>query len=103
MDRIGMLKSFLERNPRDSFCRHALAMEWVKRGDDSAAREELEALLEDDPDHAGSYYHLGKVMERQGDIEAAIAVYNRGIDAADRTGDAHAARELRQALEALED
>lgn len=98
-----MLKSFLEKNPRDSFCRHALAMEWVKVGDDASARESLEALLEDDPDHTGSYYHLGKILERMGDAEAAKSAYERGLSAALRTRDAHAARELRQAMEALED
>jgi len=103
MDRIGMLKSFLEKNPRDSFCRHALAMEWVKAGDDNAAKAELESLLEDDPDHTGSFYHLGKLLERQGDTEAALAIYSRGLESALRTKDAHAARELRQAMEALED
>ena len=98
-----MLKSFLEKNPRDSFCRHALAMEWVKAGDDNAAKTQLESLLEDDPDHTGSYYHLGKLLERQGDTEAALTVYGRGLESAQRTNDAHAARELRQAMEALED
>jgi len=98
-----MLRSFLEKNPHDSFCRHALAMEWVKLGDETAAREQLETLLEGDPDHTGSYYHLGKLLERQGDPEAALAVYGRGIEAADRMRDVHAARELRQAVEAMEE
>ena len=102
MDRIALLKSFIERNPSDAFCRHALAMEWVKMGDDAAAREQLETLLEADPDQTGSYYHLGKLLERQGDPEAALAVYGRGLATAQRLGDAHAARELRQAMDELE-
>ena len=97
-----MLQTFLEKNPRDSFCRHALAMEWVKAGDDNAARQQLESLLDDDPDQTGSYYHLGKILERKGETEAALTVYGRGLESAERTRDAHAARELRQAMEALE-
>jgi hypothetical protein len=59
--------------------------------------------LEADPDHTGSYYHLGKLLERQGDPEAAMAVYARGIEASDRMRDVHAARELRQAMDSMEE
>ena len=35
--RMDRLKSFIERNPADAFSRHALAMEYIKIGDDAAA------------------------------------------------------------------
>lgn len=100
MDR---LKSFIERNPADAFSRHALAMEYIKIGDDDAARSELETLLAMDPGYVGSYYHLGKLKERSGDPEGAAETYRQGILLAERAGERHAAGELRAALLNCED
>ena len=38
MDRIEQLKAFLVENPDDSFVQHALALEYIKLGDDAAAK-----------------------------------------------------------------
>jgi hypothetical protein len=38
MDRIAQLKAFLEKTPDDSFVQHALALEYIKRNDDAAAK-----------------------------------------------------------------
>ena len=78
-------------------------MEYVKTGDDGAARRELERLLAGNPGYVGSYYHLGKLLERTGDAARAREVYADGIKAATAAGDAHAARELRTAIDLLED
>jgi len=101
--RMDRLKSFIERNPADAFSRHALAMEYIKIGDDAAARNELESLLAMDPGYVGSYYHLGKLLERAGDPEAAAETYRKGILVAEQAGDRHAAGELRAALLNCED
>ena len=103
LSRIERLKAFIDRNPLDGFSRHALAMEYIKLGDDEAARLELQTLLAADPDYVGSYYHLGKLLERSGDLLAAADTYRRGIQAAERSGDRHAAGELRAALLNCED
>lgn len=103
MDRLERLREFLARDPDDAFSRHALALEWVKRGDDTAARLEFETLLHRNPAYVGSYYHLGKLLERRGEAVAALHTYRAGILRAVEAGDAHAAAELRAAAEALED
>ena len=103
MDRIEILKAFISRNPADHFSRHALALEYIKRGDDIAAREQFECILSSDPDYIGSYYHLGRLLERQGDISAAVQTYENGIRAANMAGDRHAAGELRTALDNIDD
>jgi Flp pilus assembly protein TadD len=38
MDRIEQLNQFLTLNPNDSFVQHALALEYVKLGDEGKAR-----------------------------------------------------------------
>lgn len=103
MDRLEQLKSFLVQNPGDLFSRHALAMELIKRGDDAGARVLLEEILEMDPGYVGSYYHLGKLLERQGAPASALEIYQRGMAAARAVGDMHAYGELNTAFQLAED
>ncbi|MEQ1678118.1 MAG: hypothetical protein ABL876_15530, partial [Chitinophagaceae bacterium] len=65
MDRISKLKEFLAASPADSFLQHALALEYIKLGDDEQARGLFEEILNREPGYIGSYYHLAKLLERQ--------------------------------------
>ena len=97
MDRIEKLKQFMKTNPGDSFIQHALALEYIKLGDDSTARLLFEELLDREPGYVGSYYHLGKLLERNNDSEAAIKWYEKGMEEAKKAGENHAYGELRGA------
>ena len=101
MDRLQRLRELLAQQPADSFLNHALALEEIKLGNDATARSLFESLLQRDPDYIGSYYHLGKLLERQGEESAAIEVYERGMEAAKKRGDHHALNELRGAYDNL--
>ncbi|MGL6269251.1 MAG: tetratricopeptide repeat protein [Chitinophagaceae bacterium] len=102
MDRLEKLKLFIAQNPQDHFSKHALAMEYVKLGDDQAAKALLESILKADPGYIGSYYHLGKLLERSGNTENAKMVYMSGIEIARKQGDNHARGELITALDNLD-
>ena len=102
MDRIEKLKQFLENNPQDSFIQHALALEYIKLGDDAEARQLFEELLHREPGYVGSYYHLGKLLERKDEMDAAIRWYEKGMEEAKKAGDNHAFGELRGAYEELD-
>ena len=101
MSRIESLKAFLEKTPDDSFLEHALALEYIKAGDDNTARLLFEKLLLREPGYVGSYYHLGKLSERAGDYELAILTYNAGMAEAKKAGDKHSYNELQGALEEI--
>lgn len=101
MDRIEKLKAFLADNPNDSFVQHALALEYIKQGDDGAALELFEQLLSRNENYIGSYYHLGKLLERQQRRPDAIAWYQKGMLKAREAGDQHAFNELQSAYEDL--
>jgi Tfp pilus assembly protein PilF len=101
MERIEQLKKFLEANPTDSFLKHALALEYIKLGDDVKGRELFEELLAADPGYVGSYYHLGKLFERNDDNDKAIEWYQKGMQVAKEKGEQHAFGELRGAWEEL--
>ena len=101
MDRIERLNEFLKSNPIDSFVQHALALEYIKLGEDEKARKLFEAILQREPEYVGSYYHLAKLLERNGDMVEAIRVYEKGMEEAKSAGENHAFVELRSAYEEL--
>jgi Tfp pilus assembly protein PilF len=101
MDRIAQLKEFIATNPNDSFVQHALALEYIKQEDDASAQQLFENLLNKNENYIGSYYHLGKLLERNNNISGAIAVYEKGLRKAKETGDQHAYNELLAAYEDL--
>jgi Tfp pilus assembly protein PilF len=101
MDRIEKLKEFLAADPHDSFVKHALAMEYLALGKEAMARQLLEEVLERDADAIGSYYQLGKLLERVGENKLALQWYERGMEAARRAGEKRAYNELRTAYDDL--
>jgi Tfp pilus assembly protein PilF len=88
-------------SPADNFLRHALALEYVKLGDEGKARELFEAILQESPDYVGSYYHLAKLLEKMEETTLAIDWYEKGMAAAKKAGDNHAYNELQGAYEDL--
>jgi tetratricopeptide (TPR) repeat protein len=103
MDRIERLKAFLTTNPNDCFIKHALALEYVKLNDEVTAKSLFEEVLQTDANYIGSYYHLGKLLERINDSESALSIYQQGMQKAQELGDRHAYGELRGAYEELAD
>lgn len=101
IDRISKLQEFLQKQPNDSFLQHALALEFVKEENDEAAEKLFNNILQKDSGYVGSYYHLGKLLERNGRTEEAIAVYEKGMAAAKAAADNHAYNELQGAYEDL--
>ena len=101
MDRVEKIKSMLLENPTDSFLCHALALEYIKLGNDSDARKLFESILKNEPGYIGTYYHLAKLLERIGEIDNAIKVYEKGMEEAKKAGDNHSLSELRSAFEEL--
>jgi len=103
MNRIEKLLEYMETADKDSFLQHALALEYIKIGDDEKARVLFNELLLREPTYVGSYYHLGKLLERVGDFDKAIRIYKRGMEEAKKAGDNHARSELQGALEEIEE
>jgi len=101
MDKITKLKEYLEASPEDSFLQHALALEYIKIGDEAEARSLFESILSREPSYTGSYYHLAKLLERTGETELAIHWYEAGMKACKQAGDQHAYNELQAAYEDL--
>lgn len=103
MDRVAQLKAFLEKSPDDAFVQHALALEYIKQGDEPSAKALFQNVLAQNEDYVGSYYHLAKLLERTGEREAAIAVYEKGLAKCKALGENHAYNELLAAYEDFTD
>ncbi len=94
MSRKAQIEAMLEDSPTDAFLRFALAKEYEKEGADAGAREIYEALIADQPEYIGTYYHLGKTLERLNEPAQAWQVYSTGMAITKKLGEQHAMREL---------
>ena len=101
MNRIDKILELLQQMPNDNFLRHALALEYINIGKDDEAKILFESVLKDSPDYIGSYYHLGKLLERTGEKEQAIGCYEKGMQQAKLANDQHAYNELQAVYEDL--
>ncbi|MFY7964282.1 MAG: tetratricopeptide repeat protein [Chitinophagaceae bacterium] len=101
MERINKIEEFLKANPKDNFLRHALALEYIKLGDDLKAKVLFFEILTDSPNYVGSYYHLGKLLERLEETDKAIEWYEKGMTEAKLAKDNHSYNELQAAFEDL--
>lgn len=101
-ERMERIREFLEEHPNDPFLNHALALEYVKRGEDMMARTLFEKIVALEPGYIGSYYHLGRLLEREERYRDAAEVYRNGIMEARKVNDFFSIGELSSALEALD-
>ncbi len=95
---IKKLESFLKIDPKDTFTRFALALEYVKLENQDKARGLFEEIVVDDPGYVGTYYHLGGLYQKMNRTTEAIHTYRQGIKIAAKSGDQHALSELQAAL-----
>jgi tetratricopeptide (TPR) repeat protein len=101
MDRTEALKNLLAQDPANSFVRYGLAQAYAAQQNWKAAVETYRELLTLNPDYVAAYYHGGQALEKQGDVEGARELYERGIEACGRTGDGHTRTEIQAALDLL--
>ena len=99
--RIEKLLEFLKSSPEDSFLHHALALEYIKEGEETLAEQQFRENLDKAPDYLATYYHLGKLLERKAEIEASLEIYQQGMTLAKSSGDMHTYSELQAAYEDL--
>src|SRR2546421_5428575 len=101
MNRIEILKGFLNDNANDSFSRYALALEYMKLGQNDDALRELETVRLNDPDYLATYFQLGQLYQKVGRTHDAEKTFRTGMTVAAKAGDEHTRSELEGALETL--
>jgi Tfp pilus assembly protein PilF len=101
-NRLEALERLVAQQPKDSFLRYGLAMEYRNTGDLARAAAEFRKLIDADPDYVPSYFHAGQTLERLGRAEEARECYRQGIESATRKGDRKTRDELQGALDMME-
>jgi len=99
--RREILEQFVATRPTDAFARYGLALECVKLGDDHAAAEHFQHLIQHHPDYVAGYFQYGQFLARLGRDEEARKMLSDGVVVAQRAGDAHARDEMQAALNSL--
>jgi len=101
-DRIKMLEQFLQDDPTDPFNLYALALEF-KNQDSKRSEELFDQLLAQYPNYLPTYYIAGNFFADQAHIEKGMDILRKGFTLALEQKDKNAARELKSAIENLED
>jgi Tfp pilus assembly protein PilF len=100
--RKEQLLDFLKEEPGDVFIMYALALESIKEGDMPSASRLLDSVIKADPSYVAAYYQLGRLYEKT-DKAKASEIYRLGLSAAEKKGDKHAYREMKEAYMLLND
>jgi tetratricopeptide (TPR) repeat protein len=99
--RLEQLFEFFKESPSDPFLKYAIAAEYIKIGNLDLGLQGYEALVKENPEYIGTYYHLGKLYEQLQDTDKAADTYQKGIIIAKQSGNRHALGELQAALHIL--
>lgn len=99
--RINKLKEFLEKDPKDSFSKYALALEYIKLNEIENGKALFEELIINDPKYTGTYYQLGKLYQKSGQTDLAEKTFKTGISITTELQQLHAKSELMGALNEL--
>ena len=100
-NRLDALKQMVAQDEKNSFARYGLAMEYSSRGEFDEALAQFKTLLATDQTYVAAYYHAGQALEKTGDLDDARHMYERGIEACQKTGDLHTRAEIEAALSLL--
>jgi predicted Zn-dependent protease len=102
-ERLKKLLEWEAQKPDDAFLKFALSQEYISGGNDAEALKYLELLVDKFPDYLATYYQLGKLYERMGELEKAKAAYVKGKEVAIAVNDMKTGRELNEALNQMEE
>jgi hypothetical protein len=87
---IRIYEQIIQACPDEVTPRVNLALCYLKTGQGAPAKEQLEEVIRRVPDHVRAWGYLGLVYERMGDLEKALAAF-------ERAGQTHMVRRLRAA------
>jgi cytochrome c-type biogenesis protein CcmH/NrfG len=101
--RKQQIEEMLALEPSDVELRYMLAMEHVSAGDDAAAVRVFEELVRLAPGYPPGYHQGARALVRLNRIKEARTLLERGIPVALQQGNQHAAGEMQELLNGLEE
>jgi thioredoxin-like negative regulator of GroEL len=100
--RREMLEEMLAADPRDTFLRYGLALEFAREGQPHEAVARLRALIADESNYVPAYFQAAQILLREGESQPAGDLLRSGIEAAQAQGNNHAAEEMSALLQQIE-
>ena len=101
MSMIENFEKMLADGQDNALLRYSLGNEYFKQGDGAMAAEHLARAVQLDPGYSAAWKLYGKVLAGLGREAQAMAVYEKGIEAAEARGDKQAAKEMQVFLKRL--
>jgi predicted Zn-dependent protease len=102
MDKIAGLKEILNLDPKNTFARYGLAIEYVNRGEIETGLAEFDTLLSENPDYTAGYFMAAQTLAKEERVPEAIVRLQEGIASARRTDNNHALSEMQGMLDELD-
>ena len=99
--RLERIEAMLAEDPEDTFLRYSRAMELSKLGRIDQSVPLLDALASEEPPYIPAFFMAAQQLTQAGRAEEAAGRLRAGIAAAEQSGDAHAAAEMREFLSTL--
>jgi Tfp pilus assembly protein PilF len=93
-NRIEEILQLQQQEPDDPFLWYALALEYVKNGEQAKAGEVFDTMLKRFPDYLPLYYQAAHFYWEEGSFDKAGYVFKIGINLAGTKGDTKTLQEL---------
>ena len=100
---MEQLKSILAQDPKCTFARYALGMEYMTAGETDSALSEFRAVLEVDANYANAWFMGAQALQHATRTPEAMQWLRDGIACAQRAGNRHAENEMQTLLDEFED
>lgn len=102
MNRIELLKEYMDQEPNDPFNIYALAIEYLNENIEKSLTY-FTILINNFPTYLPTYYHIALIYKEKGEFETSLLYYKKGIELAKIQLNSKAEMELKRAEIALKD
>ena len=99
---MEQLKTILAQDPKSTFARYALGMEYMTAGETDSALREFRAVLEVDSNYANAWFMGAQALQQAARKPEAVQWLHDGIACAQRSGNRHAESEMQSLLDDLQ-
>jgi Tfp pilus assembly protein PilF len=98
LDRLQLLRDFIDEEPENPFNYYALALELREKSPDEA-EESFEYLLAKHPDYLPTYFPAAHFFAEREAIGKASEIFEKGLALAERLGEEKTLKELKNAYQ----
>lgn len=102
MSKIDTFEKMLAGGNDNALLRYSLGNEYVQAGDMDKAIAHLTKAVELNPDYSAAWKLYAKTLNTNGEKQAAIEAYEKGIQVAEKNGDIQAVKEMKVFLKRLQ-